>query len=1106
MWKNNLWMQFEFYVLLPNCRFDFTMNQICAACIENVQMQQSISADLFQQVKPYCVQIVQLTNHEDLENVNGDLIVATSQLNRILQSHKVKSVGGYSITTNLSDYIFFPLSKLLGKQSNHLDVKVLANIFDIISFLIRNSWIPNGTFSSTLILQLLPLILYLIKTANSTSELSQSFTSLIYIMLPGMTHTFNTQDLKVLTMLGDLIGVLLEHLKQNGHNKDLNVISDNLECIEMLMGYMTSQQVSRIFPGVILTLINFCTTNSIHFTVLCKVIDMVLGLLRIVFNDKELGIVEEDMKVDWKEIKDIENVLRTNNIKLNSDDFRNSSWLQANVKQLKVLLTTFIPKVYERKGHKPQVNRSMMRLIKISLNDCFLCLFDILGLWIDTICLGFYNDVYRDTGRVDDSEEKFILTELGVYFNESLRVYNSKIYELLFDKTEDMVTKMGQIMSSSQEERILKYILSLKVHFNLLRATSESEDMNKLICLVLVNLRDSLMDLKPIQVNKPWLLNDQNAISENNKLDNVELPPYVNANNLTKFHKGPKTLAQAMVNRWELVWDNNTMPVRFFEEVVSNVEMEIETFLRFLSTFKFDKLLVIQQLFEDYQSTATQGVSIWISKLFLEKSSPDLDFDEYIDLSTAETDNIDLQDYKSELIYFVINETQEIIDSLEPELESLTTLQVNKGQQITNKSLLQAYNIALTTMGELSGILPKSEFKTTILINYIFTLFESLTYSSLHNNGKLALLMIVNNYYKGSVQDLIMDNLNYLIDGLSLKLAMPNSLGPSLLGILLIILKVAGNKLIEGDQLGDIISQVFILIDNYHGYSVLVEGFFRVFREIVHQVKQKYLNNLSLLEVEQANAENVSPYKPWGMTTIAQLNDLLDTTKKLVEPFEDYSSEQEYFKAPGVPFTSEEKDSDDEEDEQDEETPQTEQWPSCIPKQPYFQVQKMFIYGLRLLSHPSDTLKYEILVTLVDIYPLLSTNYLLLLPIVSANLPELVSLLDNESVAAINFLIKMIETDRLQNEMFFGRKFIDIFNRIEPLDKKPKDMKFSSLLLEFLIIGLNTYERVVPDVISVKIMKTVMLLGKPQVPLGRQARNIEWVLRRSITKKKVLMA
>ncbi|KTW28686.1 uncharacterized protein T551_02536 [Pneumocystis jirovecii RU7] len=106
-----------------------------------------------------------------------------------------------------------------------------------------------------------------------------------------------------------------------------------------------------------------------------------------------------------------------------------------------------------------------------------------------------------------------------------------------------------------------------------------------------------------------------------------------------------------------------------------------------------------------------------------------------------------------------------------------------------------------------------------------------------------------------SVQDLLIGNVDYLINAINLKLntfdVMPT--GPS---ILVILLRLIGSSIVP--YLEDIVDSVFVVLDNYHGYSKLVSVFFSFLNEVI-QVNSNSIKPSISNVVKEDDIHNTGP-------------------------------------------------------------------------------------------------------------------------------------------------------------------------------------------------------------------------------------------------------
>lgn len=1171
------------------------------------EYQKSLSSSLFAQIKPICVSLSQLTllPSSVFRSDSERLIRTLVDLNTALNDHeKLNTQQGefYSLLPNLADYVFFPISNLL-KQSQ-LNDKVIEQVLDIISFLIRNSWTPNGQLNEKLLDQLLPVILYLIKGASNDIDAvieHKSFNFkvsvsriLLAVIQGGQNEYFCTDDVKRLSMLGDISSTLLSMLKYGTANIASPEIHEFLTSLLSTMKLLfvesiSSEQLTRIFPGVTSALVNFVTqSKNLHFTILAWVIDLLRLCIVKVFSDDTLSVEvrqgdDNGHSIDglysiWEASKDVSVDTSTVSANVNvlaNQDHLNNSWLKATSKKLKISLTAFFKTIFldankSKVSTKSKLAESILLFVKNTFQHCFWSLFnELFALNIDILALLCYCQCFPNSGPLDQDSQINILNEMILYLGPSLAAYvnSSAARKLLRFKLEDLIdNKMALIMTSAAEEKMLQLLTSLKLHFLLLQKHKDgSLDLINLVQKQILSLNELLYesftsrDLKKVGDGKtnsstpPSSYGDvQQSDQSDNKFDDVELPPYVNANNVTKFRKKSNNKPTKsefssdlllLGNLWSVSEWTGVTSLKYFDDNFSYlIEEQLENYLMFLSRLPGvetrNKLEILESLLlsNDSQSPRDLGASLWIANQFLGKhreTSHEINIEEFIDFGedddeSSESNCLQEDEMVEDINYLVVSQSQNLMEKISPHLDDLSimTVSLSRNEIQRNQVNEKAYSVALDSIGFLSYHLPKEEFKESFLIDFLFPIFEALTFNSnprIQSHARNVVLSIAKNHYRNSIADLIIENLDYLVDSLSLKLTVPGSITPALLGILIVILEASGLKLLLTNQLTDLISQIFVLIDSYHGYSVLVEGFFIFFARLVKKIKAEYLKETDLKKI----LFHASLYKPWGMTSMDQVKALVNETGKLYEPFENYEREKEYFHRKQDAFSEadsddeEKKDSDDEQDEEREEKETEGPWPSPVPKAIYFIVQRIFIYGLRLLSHPSDSLKVQLLNTLIEVYPILSTNYSLVLPLVAQNWDDIIALLpsdnsdqdissDTVSITTVELLTLMLETDRFMNDTFLSKRFTDLWNmihekfksdRTSSLEiikvtsfKKTTNVKLLKALLKYLVTGLNNYERIIPDVTALHIMKFVAILGVPDIELGKQARNILWVI------------
>ncbi|CAK7227339.1 hypothetical protein SBRCBS47491_006535 [Sporothrix bragantina] len=87
-------------------------------------------------------------------------------------------------------------------------------------------------------------------------------------------------------------------------------------------------------------------------------------------------------------------------------------------------------------------------------------------------------------------------------------------------------------------------------------------------------------------------------------------------------------------------------------------------------------------------------------------------------------------------------------------------------------------------------------------------------------------------YGNGGVSALIIDNVDYMLNSVSLRLN-TFDISPASTRVLTMMIRLAGPRLVP--YLDDVVAAIFAALDNYHGYPLFVENLFTVLGEVVRQ-------------------------------------------------------------------------------------------------------------------------------------------------------------------------------------------------------------------------------------------------------------------------------
>lgn len=329
-------------------------------------------------------------------------------------------------------------------------------------------------------------------------------------------------------------------------------------------------------------------------------------------------------------------------------------------------------------------------------------------------------------------------------------------------------------------------------------------------------------------------------------------------------------------------------------------------------------------------------------------------------------------------------------------------------------------------------ILMGPDFKHEML-DYIYNIIECFANEN-ENVSTLSneiLMHIADQFYHGSMVELISDNIDYIVDGISVRL--DNCLFQRAYMVLHVLIKLSGYDLVE--RLNDILEKLFWMLGYYHGYDDLCVALLNLFAEISFKVQDTFLKSNDSTKQIEIKTWNHDSFKPWGMSNIEQVFDVLDKEKSNpnveseLEPPE--QTAEEFFKE------RLEADSDDEVDEEDyeNEISQEEQgaksdemkWESPIPKKAYMLLLRFWSYSDRLLTHSSRRVRHKALDLLIILCPLLSTQQAVFLPNVSKVWAVVVQLSITEDLAQVARTYQLLASLVEYTDAFLMKKVLDMW-------------------------------------------------------------------------------
>lgn len=274
-----------------------------------------------------------------------------------------------------------------------------------------------------------------------------------------------------------------------------------------------------------------------------------------------------------------------------------------------------------------------------------------------------------------------------------------------------------------------------------------------------------------------------------------------------------------------------------------------------------------------------------------------------------------------------------------------------------------------------------------------------------------------------AVAALVAANTDYLTDAVSLRLTLSAVL-PALPQVLGVLVQLGGLPLVE--RLGDVVDLMFLMLDMYHGYHQLTNGFFGVFTEVVLAIELAY--------PPQPPPVPENQHRPWGAASVAEAEAIV-------------AQNSEAISQAMAPMA----DSDDEDDEEKtlvesaqedpalgEEVPpeEPEPWLLPIPPASYRLLSRVFTYGIRLLPHPLLLLKTLVANTYVHVIPLLALLSRHWLPLVVQLWPVLLAVFkDASDLRVLVPLCTVLALVLDYSGLFMGKRFGELWGvlRNKPL-------------------------------------------------------------------------
>ncbi|KAF2970614.1 hypothetical protein GQX73_g2994 [Xylaria multiplex] len=246
-----------------------------------------------------------------------------------------------------------------------------------------------------------------------------------------------------------------------------------------------------------------------------------------------------------------------------------------------------------------------------------------------------------------------------------------------------------------------------------------------------------------------------------------------------------------------------------------------------------------------------------------------------------------------------------------------------------------------------------------------------------------------------NVTDLIIDNVDYMVNSVSLRLN-TFDISPASTQVLRMMIKLTGPRLIP--YLDDVVESIFSALDNYHGYTLFVESLFGVLAEVVQQGTKS-----SKLLLEGTPKSIIHKKTTPKMTSTSDLCNVLDGRHERQKTRQQEQLElEELERHPKRPFKASDAFKEAGGEEEEEETSTEVEKPPPSKPRTFQLLLRITSLTQHYLTSPTPTLRKSLLNLLTTVCPALAPDEDEFLPLVNAVWPVLIERLhDPEAFVVI---------------------------------------------------------------------------------------------------------
>lgn len=977
--------------------------------------EQLLSSKLFQKIRPICVNLTELTLTTNGEiNKTGNRLQLLNVLSETLSDFFSAKGERASIALNLADYIFFPISQLLAKKT--ISDSELEHCLSIVDNLVIHCWIQPGHLNKKLFEQLVSLVSVLIGGApnnvdigSHSEEVIQNGVSCIKHLLIGSQNQASGFEAAFIqkkifqSILAHTVSVLLECSLSC---PKLEARLDSIKALNLIIDvFEDGESLAVILPGIMSVVAKLIKSKPHHLLVI-DVLNLMSSIMSITFSDFDLG-TEEVLPKSLDDIKNEEHERSLNtkeykeSIVGSSDNvFRTEKWLKDTLPHLKDAFKIILAR--DSNWLDRQVYReAVLHLDMTILRNCIVSCKYLVPMILESLSV---LDAY------DDSSKQYMES---MSFGPNLPILVSSMKTLFENELKQLSFNLGSPDSLKVQTSISSLTFAVKTLIALKKFDSSStrellDHIHSAMSLILME-RNSAHARKPSLVSTSQNGTSGEYQSELSIITSDYIGGFVSTDMDEKFPFAGIFDASAEQAIITLLKVTASAP-----QAVSTIDL---------------LLLDDDMALKSINSVIRRGVLLWIEDIILQNRASDIltnstsDVETYIDFSDSD-DAPSLMDVQ---------------DNVYNLLETATNiLEVNSNTIVPGIGWVSSSIVSLRAIGNSCTML--GEAFQNELIDVLFPVIECLASANeaVRTEAQHVTLSIAKSLYGGSVRNLIKSNSDYLLDSLSMHLT-GESLNPRLPVILVVLIRIGGPEILN--QLDDIITAMFTLLDLYYGYTSLCEGFFTVFSVCVDELEKEYFHNFDFLRIESDLQEDSSMYHdPWGMKTLDQVYNYVNAEDNFGNDDSDDDDDEnsdiniEEINSDRLKngFSGIESEPLDPKSEHPDIHDEGENWVSPLDSKTYNLLLDILEYAQRLAKHKSVRLTLITLKLINKIVPLISSQRSMFLPVAASTWDYVSSfLLDTSDARVITCSVAVLKSITRYANTFVSSRFIKLFKDID---------------------------------------------------------------------------